>query len=96
MPDGFIARLPDLSAVLAFCQTAESALGRVGTGLEGSGSVQPGSLLAPVAAALDSLRIQLNIDVSGLSQGFPAALATMCNAVPARSVEQVDRPPGRP
>ena len=90
MADGFIARLPDLSALLALGQRAESGLSGVSAGLEGSASGQPGSLLAPVAAALEGLRGKLNIDVSGLSQRFPGALTTIRNAVPAGTVEQVN------
>src|ERR1043165_3783799 len=90
MPDGFLQRFPDLTAVLQISGGVEVGINGV---LEDFGSIDPGQPASPLAAivtALTELEGTLNIDTGGLSTRLPAAITTIHNALPTGALEYVE------
>lgn len=89
MAEGFLARLPDLSAVTQIGSSIQSGVGGVAQVFGALGQGTGSSPLASVGIVLGDVTLRLNIDTSGLSQRLPQALDTMGRAVAPGSVDFV-------
>ncbi|HKP87321.1 MAG TPA: hypothetical protein VJZ26_14550 [Blastocatellia bacterium] len=86
MPDGVLNQLPNVEGVLQISASAESGVGDLISGVSPAAPDKPGSPLGAIATALRGVDSHLSIDMSGLVTGFPSALETMRNALPADSL----------
>src|SRR4051794_12444467 len=87
MPEGLLARFPDLSNVTQIRGSIESGLGGLVSIFGNITQQNPDSPLAGVGSAIQGLSSSLSIDTSGLSQRFPSGLQNMTNALPASGVD---------
>src|SRR5262245_19180348 len=85
---GIISRLPDLAAVLAFGNNAETGTASLMGSLQGAQTGQSGSPLAPIANVLGGIRGRVNVDISGLNQ-LSGTFQTIQNAVPPGMIDSL-------
>ena len=86
MPEGFLARLPDLSDVTQTASSFQSGVGTVSKVLHGLGGGGEGSPLASVEGALAGMKLRLTVDMSGLTARLPQALGTIESAIAPGSI----------